>query len=60
MSGFARWGGRVGGRHRWNFVIDLSAEPAAWEHGAVGSFTLGKLSPLESFHPQKGKPVTEG
>lgn len=45
MSRSVRWEGGVGGWHRWNYVTDLSTEPTAWDHSAVRSFTLGKLSP---------------
>lgn len=46
MSGFARWGGGEGSQHRWNFVRDLSTEPAAWESG-------GKLHPWQAFTLRK-------
>lgn len=54
VSGFARWGGGGGGsQHRWNFVRDLSTEPAAWESG-------GKLHPWQAFTLRKENQCQKG
>lgn len=51
LSGFARWGG--GSQHRWNFVRDLSTEPAVWESG-------GKLHPWQAFTLRRKKQCQKG